>query len=629
MPPRKRYPIGLELSPDGVVHARVWAPRCRSVEVVLTTPDGSPGAATSLESEGDGYFSGPVRDASVGSLYLLRLDGGRSYPDPASRFQPAGPHGPSQVVDATRYPWTDASWNGVALPGQVIYELHVGTFTTGGTFRAAIEQLPHLADTGITVVEIMPVAEFPGRFGWGYDGVDLYAPTHLYGVPDDFRAFVDAAHAAGIGVILDVVYNHLGPDGCYLREFSDWYFSRRHKTEWGDALNFDEEHSAPVREYVLTNVAYWIEEFHLDGLRLDATQQIFDDSERHILADITDTVRRAARGRHTIVVGENEPQEAKLLCPTDAGGYGLDAVWNDDFHHAARVALTGRDEAYYSGYRGSAQELVSAAKYGFLYQGVWYAWQHKRRGTPARDMAAEHFVQFIQNHDQLANSMSGRRVRESTSPGRYRAMTALLLLLPQTPMLFMGEEFAASAPFLYFADHKPELARLVKKGRDEFLAQFPSLSTPEGRAQLPDPADPETFTRCKLDWLERVAHEADVALHRDLLALRRSDPVLRAREEHMLDGSVITDEAFVLRWSAAAGDRLLVVNLGRRLHPHPWPEPLVGTPAGARWRVCWSSEHPRYGGNGTPPLDTEADGWWIPAEAAVLLTMTSHAAADR
>ena len=631
MPFERRYPIGVEFLSDGTPHARVWAPRRRRVDVMLTNMDGTALGSTELTNEGNGYFSGSVEHAADGSLYLLRLDAAHAYPDPASRFQPTGPHGPSQVVDPARFRWSDAAWPGVEAHGQVLYELHIGTFTEDGTFRGAIERLPALVETGVTVVEVMPVAEFPGRFGWGYDGVDLFAPTRLYGAPDDFRAFVDAAHATGLGVILDVVYNHLGPDGCYLREFSDWYFSPRHKTEWGEALNFDAEHSAPVREHVLTNVAYWIEEFHLDGLRLDATQQIFDDSPSHILAEITATVRRAAGGRSTLVVGENEPQEAKLLRCVPDGGYGLDAVWNDDFHHAARVALTGRDEAYYSGYRGSAQEFVSAAKHGYLYQGTWYAWQHKRRGTPARDLAPERFVQFIQNHDQVANSMRGKRVRETTSPGRYRAMTALLLLLPQMPMLFMGEEFGASAPFLYFADHRPELARLVKNGRDEFLAQFPSLDTPEGRAQLADPADPETFTRCKLDWLEHAAHRADLALHRDLLRLRREDPVLAVRERGALDGAVITDDAFAIRWSVPAGDRLLIVNFGRRLHADPWPEPLVATPPGTRWSVLWSSEDPLYGGYGTPPVDTADDGWWIVAEAAVLLTISpsAHAPVDR
>ncbi len=576
-------------------------------------------SCTVLDCEGYGYFAGCVADAAPGSLYLFRLDNGRSIPDPASRFQPQGPHGPSEIVDPSAFRWSDAGWRGIERRGQVIYELHVGTFTPEGTFRSAMERLPSLVDVGITTIEVMPVAEFPGRFGWGYDGVDLFAPSRLYGRPDEFRAFVDAAHASGLGVLLDVVYNHLGPDGCYLNEFSDWYFSSRHKTEWGDALNFDDEHSASVREHVVTNAAYWIDEFHLDGLRLDATQQIFDDSPVHILADITTAVRAAGGSRSTIVVAENEPQRTILVRDRAGGGYGMDALWNDDFHHSAHVALTGRAEAYYSGYRGTAQEFVSAAKYGYLYQGEWYAWQHQRRGTPALTLAADRFIQFIENHDQVANSSSGSRVHQGTSPGRFRALTALLLLLPQTPMLFMGQEFAASAPFLYFADHRPELAALVKKGRTEFLKQFPNLATLDGRSRLSDPADPATFERCKLDWRERETHLEAVLLHRDLLALRRGDPVLRAASSD-LDGCVVNDDAFAIRWFGAEGDRLLVVNLGRGLRLDPWAEPLVAPPAGARWSLTWSSDDPLYGGDGAPAPEGGVDGWRLVAETAALFT---------
>jgi maltooligosyltrehalose trehalohydrolase len=427
---------------------------------------------------------------------------------------------------------------------------------------------------------------------------------------------VDRAHALGLGVILDVVYNHLGPDGNYLKQFSPAYFTDRYKNEWGEPINFDGKDAGPVREFFAANAGYWIDEFHLDGLRLDATQQIFDASPVSIVREVGESVRRAARGRATIVVAENEPQDASLVRPVASGGGGLDGLWNDDFHHSTHVALTARNEAYYSDYLGTPQELVSAVKRGFLYQGQWYAWQKQPRGTPAFDIAPSSFVHFIQNHDQIANSASGLRVHELAAPGRYRAITALLLLAPQTPMFFQGQEFAASSPFLFFADHKPDLARAVRKGRADFLRQFPSVAMEEAQRRLPDPADPRTFERCKLDLAEREKHADAVALHRDLLALRRDDPAF-ARAGG-LDGAVIGPEAFVLRFFAAEGDRLLVVNLGRDLRLESVAEPLLAPPASRRWAALWSSDDLRYGGSGTPPL-LAANGWRFPGHAAVLL----------
>ncbi|HEX6059660.1 MAG TPA: malto-oligosyltrehalose trehalohydrolase, partial [Gemmatimonadaceae bacterium] len=551
-PVARRLPIGAEPQPDGGTHFRVWAPKRRRVEVVLE-PDGEgEGEAFALEAEGDGYHSALVPDAPAGARYRFRLDGGtRLLPDPASRFQPDGPHGPSAVVDPAAFRWTDAAWRGVPRHGQVVYEMHVGTFTREGTWAAAARELPVLADLGVTVLELLPVADFPGRFGWGYDGVNLFAPTRLYGTPDDFRAFVNRAHELGLGVILDVVYNHLGPDGNYLREFADAYFSATRRTDWGDAINFDGLDAAPVREYYLTNVAYWIGELHLDGLRLDATQEIHDSSEPHILAEIGRRAREAAPGRAVFVVAENEPQRSRLVRPLEDGGHGLDAVWNDDFHHSALVALTGRREAYYSDYLGTPQELVSAAKHGFLYAGQWYAWQKKRRGTATAGLDRPRFVVYTQNHDQVANSVRGSRVHELTSPGRHRAMTALLLLLPNTPMLFMGQEFASSSPFLYFADHRGELAESVREGRAEFLRQFPSIARAEAHGVLADPCDPATFERCKLDHAERERHAGAWALHRDLLRLRRSDPVLA--RPRWVDGAVLSHRAFVLRFGGDGG----------------------------------------------------------------------------
>lgn len=610
----RRYPVGAEILPGGGVHFRVWASGRRKVGVVLAD-----GREYRLVPEGDGYFSGAVAGLGAGTLYRLRVNGQGPWPDPASRFQPDGPHGPSMVVDPQAYAWTDGLWRGRPIERQVLYEMHIGTFTPEGTWAAARIHLPALADTGVTVLEIMPVAEFAGRFGWGYDGVDLFAPTRLYGTPDDMRRFVDAAHRLGLAAILDVVYNHLGPSGNYLTRFSPDYFTDAYVNEWGDPINFDGPGSGPVREFFAANAAYWIDEFHLDGLRLDATQQMFDASERHILADIAAAVRQAADGRATILVAENEPQRVSLLRPAAQGGYGLDALWNDDFHHSAIVALTGRHEAYYGDYRGTPQEFVSAAKYGFLFQGQWCAWQGKTRGSPTSGVPPASFVNYLQNHDQIANSGRGERLDRLAASGAVRAMTALLLLLPGTPMLFQGQEFGASAPFLYFADHEADLADAVSAGRAAFLGQFPSLATAEARARLPAPQDAETFARCKLDHTERDRNPRVAALHRDLLRLRRDDPVFAAQGAGGLDGAVLAAEAFLLRFFGGQGDdRLLLVNLGRDLPLEPAPEPLLAPPPQRGWRLLWSSEDPAYGGSGTPQ-PPPGRPWRVPGRAAIVL----------
>ena len=613
---QRRFPIGAEVVSEIGVHFRVWAPDSHAVAVELFDPSGTVERAAPLERETAGYFAGLVPEIGVGARYKFKLARG-SFPDPASRFQPDGPHGASQVVEPS-FPWTDAAWRGRAVEELVIYELHLGTFTPEGTWRAAMEQLPELARLGITMIEVMPVADFPGRFGWGYDGVDLFAPSRLYGTPDDARAFINRAHELGLMVILDVVYNHVGPDGNYLAQFARDYFSTKYSNEWGEPLNFDGENSGPVREFFLTNARYWIEEFHFDGLRLDATQQIFDRSKPHFLAELSSVVRDAAGERQVYVVGENESQHAWLARPHSQGGGGLDALWNDDFHHAAMVAATGRAEAYYSGYRGAAQEFVSAVKHGFLYQGQWYQWQKQRRGLPAFDLPARRFVHFLQNHDQVANSLRGLRLHQLTSPGRFRALTALLLLGPQTPLLMQGQEFAASAPFLYFADHKPELQTLVSKGRRKFLHQFQTIARPESDSVFSEPGSEETFRRCKLDFSERATQRPTYRLHEDLLRLRRHDPTIA--DPASIEGAVLSERAFVIRYFSPSGgdDRLLIVNLGGDLHFHPAPEPLLAPLEDHGWAVQWSSEAPEYGGGGTPPLET-ASNWIIPGEAAVLM----------
>jgi len=614
---RRRLPIGAEPVDREATHVRVWAPRAQRVAVVV----GGAADRTPLDREDGGYFSGVIK-ATLGDRYQFALDDdARLYPDPASRFQPEGPHGPSEVVDPHTFRWTDQAWTGAVLEGQIVYELHVGTFSREGTFAAAARELRELARAGITLVEVMPIAEFEGRFGWGYDGVDLFAPSHLYGTPDDLRHFVDVAHCCGIAVILDVVYNHFGPVGNYLGEFSAAYFTDRHENEWGEAIDFEGPHSGPVREFFAANAAYWIDEFHLDGLRLDATQQIHDASPEHILAAIGRRAREAAGDRSIVIVAENEPQETRLVRPRAEGGFGLDALWNDDFHHSAMVALTGRAEAYYSDTRGDPQELISAAKYGYLFQGQHYDWQRKARGTPAWGLGPTAFVTFLQNHDQVANSARGLRGDRLTSPGRWRAMTALFLLMPGTPMLFQGQEFAASSPFLYFADFDGDLAGAVRKGRGEFLTQFPSIVDLERRGELADPGDPATFERCRLDFAERDTHASAYALHIDLLRLRRDDTAFCLQQPGGVDGAVIGASALALRFFTPGhvDDRVVVVNLGAVISRGSFAEPLLAPPPGTDWMLRWSSEDPAYGGSGTP--DTFPDHCWlIPAESTLVLS---------
>ena len=554
----RRYAIGAEPLPAGGVSFRIWAPDHSEATLMVEDLTGQQ-RSMSMRADGEGYFAVEDEHAKSGDRYGFGLGRQtRLLPDPASRFQPDGPEGLSELVDQQTYAWRDEAWPGVKLPGQVIYELHVGTFTSEGTWDAAARGLDELADLGITLLEVMPVNEFVGSFGWSYDGVNLFAPTRLYGRPDDFRRFVDKAHAVGVGVLLDVVYNHFGNCGNCFQQFTKRYFTDRYKNEWGEAINFDGPGSRGVREFFLTNVRYWIDEFHVDGFRIDATQQFFDESETHILTELTQAARAAAK-KPILLIAENEPQNVRMVRPAERGGHGMDAVWNDDFHHSAMVRLTGSTDGYYHDYRGHASEFVAMAKRGYLYQGQRYPWQNKRRGTPTTGLSAPTFVNYLQNHDQIANSARGERAHRLTGPARYRAMTGLFLLMPQTPLIFQGQEFCASTPFLYFNDSSGEIGQSVIAGRKKFLRQFKSLATPEIQAQLIDPTERETFERCKLIPSKRQAHQQWRLLHKDLLRLRREDPVFRCQDAKQLDGSAITGDALLLRYFDEAGEDRLVI----------------------------------------------------------------------
>jgi maltooligosyltrehalose trehalohydrolase len=605
--------LGAQVESTGV-RFRVWAPKRARVDVVLEED----GRSFPLTKDEAGYFSALVPIARTGMTYRYRLDNGETFPDPCSRCQPQGPHGPSLIVDPDAYEWRTTSWTGVRMPGQVIYELHVGTFTREGTLDAAIGQLDELKACGITLIELMPLAEFPGRWNWGYDGVALFAPAHVYGDPHALKRFVDAAHERGLGVILDVVYNHFGPDGNYLFFYSDTYQTDRHPNDWGQAINFDGPGSKGVRDFFVQNACYWISEYHLDGLRLDAVHAIYDDSPVHVLAELSIQARKAAADRSIVLIAECESQLIKTIQPVEQGGWGLDAVWSDDFHHICRVAVTGHREAYYSDYRGTVQELLSVIKRGFVFQGQRHDWQKKPRGSVVKDEPAHGFVFYLQNHDQVANHVHGDRLHTITSPGRARALTTLMLLAPETPLLFMGQEFAASSPFLFFADHGSELAPLVYQGRKKFLSLFPSYATPEAQEAVPDPSDVRTFERSRLDFADRERHAGVYRLHRDLLRLRRDDPVIACQNRQSIDGAVLGPEALVLRYFTATDeDRLLIVNLGAELVLIPAPEPLLAPVTDGAWTLRWSSDHADYGGPGFVNPLTE-DGWRIPAMSATL-----------
>jgi maltooligosyltrehalose trehalohydrolase len=608
----RKWPIGAELVGGGT-HFRVWAPAHTQVTLVV---EGSTVREIPLRPERDGYHAVLVDRLGAGARYRFRLGrDARLHADPASRYQPEGPFGPSQLIDPRDHTWTDQSWKGVESPHtQVIYELHVGTFTPEGTWSAAATQLPFLRDLGVTTIEMMPVNEFPGIRGWGYDGVNLFAPYHHYGTPSDLRAFVDRAHALGLAVILDVVYNHFGPAGNSLYTYAP-EFKANTSNEWGDALDFSHR---GVRELFVTNARYWIDEYHFDGLRIDATQAMLDRTDRHIVREIGEAARAAAGARRIFLVGENEPQDTHMIASLDEGGCGLDALWNDDFHHSARVAVTGCTDGYFHDHAGTPQELVSALERGFLYQGQLYAWQRNTRGTPTRGFAPGRFVHFLENHDQIANLGMGERLRDLTDAATLRAITAVLLLGPQIPMLFQGQESGTTRPFRFFCDHDPELNKLVRKGRGEFLSQFARLATPEMQAVLPDPSAQTTFDACVLDPWQRTLDHPLVRLHRDLLRIRRDHACFTDQRPDAMRGAVLGDAAFCLRWWHEDGDRLLIVNLGKTLRGNVLPEPLLAPPSRTGWAVVWSSEHPQYGGRGTPEPFT-LKRLAVPAHTAVLL----------
>jgi maltooligosyltrehalose trehalohydrolase len=590
--------------PDGV-HFSLWAPAAAEAAIVIVRPHR---AEHPMTRDPDGVFTCTIPGLAAGADYLIRLDGGEGRPDPVSRHQPDGVHGPSRVVDPV-FAWQDGDWTGRQMADLIIYELHVGTFTADGTFDAAIARLDHLVELGVTAVELMPVAEFPGARNWGYDGVSLYAPAAAYGGPDGLRRLVDAAHARGLAVVLDVVYNHVGPEGNYLREFGP-YFTDRYRTPWGDALNYDGAGSDDVRRFVIENALYWIAEFHIDALRLDAVHAIYDFSARHVLAELGAAVHRLGEtlGRRTLVIAESDLNDPRVVLPPERGGWGLDAQWSDDFHHALHVALTGERTGYYADFHGVA-DLGTAIGDRFVYAGAPSAHRGRRHGAPAADVPADRFVIAAQNHDQVGNRAAGERLAALVSPGACRTAAALTLLSPYVPLLFMGEEWGETNPFLYFVSHGDrELLDAVRRGRREEFASF------GWDAEVPDPGDEDTFWRSKLEWGKRTArgHAGMLRLYRDLIRLRRDEPMLRPGGATI---DVQADDAsrwLQVRLRGGRGRALLVV---ASFAPHRSDErvPLVD----GGWDLMLATDALRYDGRGR----VEHDGATLalPGSSAALL----------
>ncbi|MBF5040957.1 malto-oligosyltrehalose trehalohydrolase [Aggregicoccus sp. 17bor-14] len=592
---------------------RVWAPGHQKVEVVLHGADGKAVLKLPMRPEGTkdagagaaGYFYAELAGGQPGQLYKLEVDGLGPFPDPWSRSQPMGVHGPSQVVTAD-FAWTDAGWKGLPADALVIYEVHVGTATPEGTFQALIPRLAALRSLGVNTLELMPLASFPGKHNWGYDGVELFAPLAAYGGPEGLRRLVDAAHAAGLAVLIDAVYNHFGPDGNYLSCYSPHYFTGRHHTPWGDAVNYDGEQSAPVRELVLRNVEMWIRDFHADGLRLDAAHAIIDDGKPHLLEEIVERARRAGEGREVVIIAEDERNEQRLVTPRERGGLGLDGVWADDFHHQMRRLFAGDSEGYYQDYTGSTEDLAATLRKGWFYEGQQSKNLGHARGTPASGLEPYHFVHCIQNHDQVGNRADGARLGEHVSPAAYRAMSGVLLLSPYTPLLFMGQEWNASTPFLYFTDHNEELGRLVTEGRRKEFAGFKNFVGTE----VPDPQSLETFRRSVLRWDEakEPPHAGVLALYRELLSLRAEEPALQRRTRDSFDAKALGPTAFLLERHAGDARLTLVVNVRG---PLDW-----AAPPGAR--LVLHTEEPRFGG--TTEASPLRDGrLQLEGPAAVLL----------
>jgi malto-oligosyltrehalose trehalohydrolase len=598
-------PFGAEVLPNGSVRFRLWAPNAKRVTLCLD--NGRQGAYPLLPLE-NGWFERISPEAIAGSLYRFQIDDNAEVPDPASRFQPQDVHGPSEVAEPTAFQWNDERWRGRPWEEAVIYELHVGTFTPEGTFRGVEQKLDYLRDLGVTAVELMPVADFPGARNWGYDGVLLFAPDSSYGRPENLKQLVQAAHARGLMIFLDVVYNHLGPEGNYLHLYAPQFFNKRHRTPWGDAINFDGPESRVVRDFFIHNALYWLEEFHFDSLRLDAVHAIVDESTPDFLTELAQTVRgRFGTERFVHLVVENVDNTTRYLSRDQADSARLyDAQWNDDIHHCLHVLLTGETDGYYSDYTPEPMRyLCRCLREGFAYQGEYSEYHCENRGEPSTHLPPSAFISFLQNHDQVGNRAFGERITQLADPRALKAVVEILLLAPLPPLIFMGEEFGASSPFLFFCDFRGELAAAVTNGRRNEFARFATFNSPDVRESIPDPNAESTYLQSKLNWdsLRDTVHADWLNLYRELLAIRQSKvaPFLGRTCAAKCEVYQGRERKLSVEWTIDDGTHLgLCANLGHETvsisHEHRTPPFYASTPQAAAsfeqgflppWSVVW------------------------------------------
>ena len=603
--------LGAQPQADGA-RFRVWAPEAQSVAVIVEIGSART-APTSLKRDNNGYFSGTISGVRPGDRYRYSVNDHGLFPDPASRFQPEGVHGPSQVIDPNQFAWTDGAWSGLDKTKLVIYELHVGAFTPEGTFAGVIERLPYLAGLGITAIELMPIADFPGRRNWGYDGASLFAPAHTYGTPDELRQLIDKAHRCGLAVLLDVVWNRSGPDGSYLHQFSPYYFEGSHSTPWGPAFNVDGEHSQEVRNFLTENALYWLHDYHFDGLRLDATRFAEDASRQPVLVDLVERVRRALPDRQLFFIADDGNNRAKIVRPASEGGWGFDAVWTDDFHHQIRRRLAGDDEAHFRDFTGSAEDIAATLQMGWFYRGQTSVHRGAPHGTNPEGIPPHRFVIGIQNHNGIGNRALGDRLNRQTDGAAFRAASALLLCAPQTPSLFMGQEWSASAPFMYFTEHHAALGQHVAAGRLREFRDYSAFSDPQAR--IPDPQAETTFLASKLDWLEKNSepHDRTLWLIRELLRLRHKESALHSghHEATAADGVVL-----LRRW-ADHGDALLIA-----VALQPGCRCQLPIDSNSHWSVVLTTEMDLFTTTPRPPvveLSASAPSIEFVAPAAVIL----------
>lgn len=551
------------------VRFRVWAPEATRVELVV---EGAP-RPVPLEKNPDGTFGLLSAEVRVGDLYRYLVDGNGPFPDPASRYQPEGVHGPSEVVAPSRFAWSDRAWKGPDRDRLSIYEMHVGCFTPEGTYAAATERLEYLRDLGVSAVEILPLNDFPGRWGWGYDGVALFAPARCYGTPEDLRRLVDRAHSLGLAVLLDVVHNHFGPDGNYTGCFSPFYTSPNRLTPWGPAINLLDEGSDGVRAFFAESCLHWLHEYHFDGFRFDATHALVD-GDRPLCAEIVAKARASIADRSLVFVAEDHRNLDMIIRPAEVGGWGLDGVWADDLHHQMRRYLTGDSDGVFQDFRGTTADLAETIRRGWLFTGEWSAYREKHRGTDPTGIPPQRFIFAIQNHDRVGNRGRGERLNHDVDAATFRAATALLLCCPQTPMLFMGQEWAASTPFFYFTDHNEALGALVREGRRTEFRKYRDFADPARLALVPDPQAESTFRAGILRWDERDGepHASTLRLHRALLALR-GDPAFREGDH---DAQPIGEDGLALRLGIGTPSELaIVVRLKGSGVMAPWSDDLA------------------------------------------------------